>query len=392
MPLLAPTGRAGLAAMTLAIQDLRGRRLASPEALETFLRAHSFPLVEGENVTFVWRGEADRVHLRHWIYGLPSSQALRRLEGSDLWYLSIALPERSRVEYKFELYRGNTVELVTDPLNTHLATDPMGANSVVHAPGYEVPDYTFFDANARPGTLETVVLASESFGEPRPVQVYLPARFRPTRRYPLLVVHDGSDFLRYAGLKTVLDNLIHRLDLPPLVAALTDSPRRLSEYADDARHARFLSCELLPALEARYPLARTRDARCLLGASFGAVASLAAAWRHPGVFGNLALLSGSFAFTDIGAHDRGPVFDPVVEFVNAFRAQPGRPSERVYLACGIYESLIYYNRSIYPLLQSTGMSVRFSEVRDGHNWENWRDRLREGLSWLFPGPLWMVYE
>ena len=24
--------------------------------------------------------------------------------------------------------------------------------------------------------------------------------------------------------------------------------------------------------------------------------------------------------------------------------------------------------------------------------ENWRDRLREGLSWLFPGPLWMVYE
>ena len=27
------------------------------------------------------------------------------------------------------------------------------------------------------------------------------------------------------------------------------------------------------------------------------------------------------------------------------------------------------------------------EARDGHNWENWRDRLREGLAWLFPGPL-----
>jgi enterochelin esterase family protein len=308
----------------------------------------------------------------------------------------VALPHGSRVEYKFELYRtnagGSTVELVTDPLNTHLATDPMGVNSVVHAPGYEVPDYSFFDPNARPGSLETVVLASATFGEPRPVQVYLPARFRPTRRYPLLVVHDGSDFLRYAGLKTVLDNLIHRLDLPPLVAALTDSPRRLSEYADDPRHARFLAGELLPGLEARYPLVRTRDARCLLGASFGAVAALAAAWRHPGVFGNLCLLSGSFAFTDIGAHDRGPVFDPVVEFVNAFRARPGRPSERVFLACGIYESLIYYNRSLLPLLQSTGMAVRLDEVRDGHNWENWRDRLRAGLSWLFPGPLWMVYE
>ncbi|MBL8756749.1 MAG: enterochelin esterase, partial [Planctomycetes bacterium] len=43
-------------------------------------------------------------------------------------------------------------------------------------------------------------------------------------------------------------------------------------------------------------------------------------------------------------------------------------------------------------LQETGMQVRFREANDGHNWENWRDRLREGLSWLFPGPLWLVYE
>ena len=45
-----------------------------------------------------------------------------------------------------------------------------------------------------------------------------------------------------------------------------------------------------------------------------------------------------------------------------------------------------------PILQSTGMDVRYVESFDGHNWENWRDRLREGLFFLFPGPLWMVYE
>jgi enterochelin esterase family protein len=38
------------------------------------------------------------------------------------------------------------------------------------------------------------------------------------------------------------------------------------------------------------------------------------------------------------------------------------------------------------------MTVRYVEARDGHNWENWRDRLREGLSWLFPGPIGLVYE
>ena len=129
-----------------------------------------------------------------------------------------------------------------------------------------------------------------------------------------------------------------------------------------------------------------------MGASFGAVASLSCAWRHPGFWGRLLLQSGSFAFTDIGPHHRGPVFDPVVEFVNAFRKNPGRPSDQVFVSCGTYESLIYENRSMVPLLQQTGMDVRYVEARDGHNWENWRDRLREGLSWLFPGPLWMVYE
>ena len=62
------------------------------------------------------------------------------------------------------------------------------------------------------------------------------------------------------------------------------------------------------------------------------------------------------------------------------------------MSCGTYESLIYENRSLVPFLQGTGMELRYREARDGHNWENWRDRLREGLAWLFPGPLWMVYE
>ena len=130
-----------------------------------------------------------------------------------------------------------------------------------------------------------------------------------------------------------------------------------------------------------------------MGASFGAIASFSIAARYPGVWGRLLLQSGSFAFTDIGRHNRrGPRFDRIVEFVNAYRAEPRAVSQRVFVSCGVYESLIYENRSLVPLLDATGMQVRFVEARDGHNWQNWRDRLREGLSWLFPGPLLFVYE
>ena len=377
--------------MNLAIHDLiKGR--PSRHAVDDFLRDRTFPLLEGRKVTFVWRGEAQGVNLRHWVYGLGSDQPFKRIDGSDLWYLVLELPAGSRVEYKFEVFRGGNGEWIQDPLNPHRANDPYGGNSVCQGKDYAPPEWANVDPDARPGSLEEMTVPSEALGGNRRVTVYLPARYRPTRRYALLVVHDGGDYMRYASLQAVLDNLIHRLEIAPLIVALTHPGDRLAEYADHPGHARFIAQELLPALEARYPLYKQASHRGLMGASFGAVASLSTAWRYPDLFGRLLLQSGSFAFTDIGTHWRGPLFDKVVEFVNAFREAPGRPSERVFLSCGQYESLIYENRSIVPLLQATGMAVRFEEARDGHNWENWRDRLRAGLSWLYPGPLWMVYE
>lgn len=378
--------------MSLMVHELHARGAKDPSWVEGLLRERSFPIVEGRHVTFVWKGRADQVLLRHWIYGLDSAQPFVRVEGTDLWALGLDVPEESRVEYKLELVNGDEHRLVQDPLNPNLANDPFGANSVVHASGYSVPDWSMHDPLARKGSLEQLTLVSDVFGGPRPLQIYLPARFRRERRYPLLIVHDGDDYLRFAELENVLDNLIHRLEVPPMVVALTQSPERVSEYAADERHARFLVDEVVPCLEERYPLIGTPATRGLMGASFGAIASLSTAWRHPGVFDHLLLQSGSFLFTDIGEHQGGPPFDPVVEFVNQFRADPGRPAEHVFLSCGTYEPMIYYNRSMVPTIQDTGMRTKFSESRDGHNWENWRDRLREGLSWLFPGPLWMVYE
>lgn len=376
----------------LAIKQLEESR-PNADAVTRFLASHSFPLVEGPSVTFVFRGDADAVNLRHWIYGLESSQALSRMEGTDLWYLIAEIPERSRVEYKLEVHAHGHARWIEDPLNPNRARDPFGANSVVHGEGYAVPEWSRPDPIARQGRLEPFGFESKALGGQRRGHIYFPARFRRTRQYPLVVVHDGSDYMKYSGMKTVLDNLIHRLEIPEVIVVFTDSPDRLREYANDENHARFLTEELVPDLERRLPLIGKPHGRLLMGASFGGVASLSTAFRYPGFWGRLLLQSGSFAFTDIGkTNRRGPLFDRVVEFVNAFRRNPSAVSERVYVSCGVYESLIYENRSLVPLLQSTGMQVRFVESRDGHNWENWRDRLREGLSWLYPGPLMMVYE
>ncbi len=364
----------------------------TPQDVEAFFKGREFPIVEGKEISFVYRGGAEAVHLKHWVFGLPSSQSLTRIDGTEVWHLTLALPANSRVEYKLEVVREGNGQWMRDPLNPNAAHDPFGANSVAHGLGYAVPPWIHHDPAAKPGKLDEITFDSKTFGR-RGLGVYVPARFSRKRRYPLLVVHDGHDYLRYASLGNILDNLMHRLEVADAIVVLTSSPDRLLEYADHERHARFIVEDLVPFVERVFPVEARPQSRCLMGASFGAVASLSTAIRYPGVFGRLLLQSGSFAFTDIGDRNhRGPLFDPVVAFMNRFRADPTPISERVFVSCGMYESLIYENRSLVPLLLSTGMDVRYVEARDGHNWENWRDRLREGLSWLMPGPFLHVYE
>src|SRR5262249_24690176 len=242
----------GGATMSLAIHGLLHH--PTPEAVDAFVRGRTFPIVEGPSVTFVWRGEADAVNLRHWIYGLPSSQALARLAGTDLWWLIVEIPPCSRVEYKLELVRGGGSELVADPLNPNFARDPFGGNSVVHSHGYQAPAWIQPDPESRPGALEELLIGGAAFGERRRVLLYFPARFRRSRRYPLVFVHDGLDYLQYTGLKTILDNLIHPLAIPDMVVAFANSPNRLHEYANDERHARWVTEEAFPFLEGRFPL------------------------------------------------------------------------------------------------------------------------------------------
>jgi len=377
----------------LAIERLRERRSLDAAAIDRFLSRREVPIVEGARCTFLHRGEADSVTLIHRTVGLPGHLPLQRIDESDLWYVVVELPEGSRFEYQLEVEIEGRRDRFNDPMNHRVAHSPVGSTSVCYARGYQVPEWTQPHPESRPGELLELAVPSRALRRDTQVTLYLPARFRRSTQYPLLVVHDGSDFLHYAVMKTVLDNLIHRLDVAETVVAFVDPGDRLVEYANSAAHARYLATELIPTLEQEFPLRSGPEGRCLMGSSFGAVASLATAYRYPRLVGSLILQSGSFVFTDIGNdHGGGPAFEPVVRFVNRFRAAPRRVADRIFSSCGIYEPLIIPNRSMLHTFEGAGMLVRYVEARDGHSWENWRDRLQDGLSWIYPGPQKFYYE
>lgn len=377
----------------LAINQLRESEHLDEARVDAFVAEHGVPIVEGSKCTFLHRGEADEVWVRHRIVNQPQRVPMKRVPGLSLWWVTIELPEGSRVEYQLEIRRGEHHEHVNDPLNPHVAHSPVGSSSVCHAVGYTTPDWVLHDPDARPGELHDLQIQSKALRRHTTSRVYLPARFRHTTSYPLLVVHDGDDYLNYAAMKTVLDNLIHRLDMAEVVVVFSNPGDRLREYPNYAAHARHITAELIPTLHERLPLIDRPEARCLMGASFGGVASLSVAYRNPDLARTLLMQSGSFVFTDIGDdHGGGPAFDPVVKFMNRYRERPRKVADRMFMTCGVYEPLIVHNRSMVPVFESTGTTVRYVEARDGHSWENWRDRLRDGLSWVFPGPQKFVYE
>ena len=146
---------------------------------------------------------------------------------TDLWYVTTDIPEGSRIEYQFEVTRdGHTDSFLNDPLNPKLAHGPFGASSVCAATGYDVPDWTpprpggpagrDRRAHASPARRCAARCTSTST---------CPRASAGVIRYPLLVVHDGLDYLNYASAKTVLDNLIHRNEVAEMVVAFVPPVR-----------------------------------------------------------------------------------------------------------------------------------------------------------------------
>ncbi len=355
------------------------------KAVDDYLAGVSSPLVEPGALTFLWRGEAQAVLLLRWIHAGVDTQSFIRLPNSDLWHLRIPVQDGGRFEYKLNVIGAQREHWILDPRNPQRAADPFGQNSVAMTHGYKRPDWSI-PRGAPSGSLEKIAIKSEVFGTTRREQVYLPHGYSPNQPYPLILVHDGGDYDDYAELSVSLDNLIAVGDIPPVIAVLSEAGDRMSEYARGRRHARYIVGELLPAIEAQYAVSDAPSNRILLGASLGAVASLATAFRFPGVFGGLILKSGSFILDPAKLRGREhPVFHRVARLLKAMQRAPALPFTRAFVSTGELEGLADENRALADALRQQGVAVRFQSSWDGHHWHNWRDQLRDALMWVL-GP------
>ncbi len=300
----------------------------------------------------------------------------------DTWRLAFLRPAADRLEYLLELtYRTGRRAVVPDPANPLRAPGPFGDRSVVEFPGYEPPGWVA-DEDAARGSLRELPLESVRLRTTVPALLWSAPDTDPERPLPLLLVHDGPEYAEYSSLVRLLDHLVDFGEVPELRAALLPPPGSRNEsYSASARYANALAADLLPAVLVEAPADRPP---VLLGASLGALASLHAHFRNPGLFGGLVLQSGSFFRRRFDAYEsRFERFARITRFAGHVHGRRGfAPPIPTTITCGTAEENLENNRALAEALGRRGWDVRTIWHRDAHNWISWRDSLHPHLAEL----------
>lgn len=198
---------------------------------------------------------------------------------------------------------------------------------------------------------------------------------------PLLLVHDGSDYVRQAALVHWAGAMIESGALAPFRVALLPHGERNEWYSASAAYGRSLCRRVVPALREAFPVSGRPVG---MGASLGALAMLQAQRAWPGTFGGLFLQSGSFFVPRFDRQESGfPRYGRIVRFVRGvLRTTIHADPVPVVMTCGREEENLRNNRLMAGALRAQGYEVTLAEVTGGHDYASWRDALYPHLTSL----------
>ena len=316
--------------------------------------------------------------------GAPPEYA--RVRGGRAWELRLPRPPVDRVEYQLELvHRDGRSEIVCDPANGAVAPGVFGDKSVIELEAYAPPAW-LYDLEAAAG--ETTPISLRVSGLRGDVQgmLWSSPDSEADEPLPLLVVHDGPEYARYAALTRYLDSGTAELELPPMRAALLApvAGARNDHYSASARYAAAFAREILPALLELAPAPDERRQRIGMGASLGALAMLHLHRIVPWTFGALFLQSGSYFRRRSDRHEAGfERFARVSRFVGTvLNAREWEDRIPVTMTCGTGEENLQNNRAVAAALAAQGYPAELIENRDAHTWVGWRDTFEPHLAAL----------
>ena len=405
-------------------------QLASQLQAQLWQQVTSTPLLEADPtqegkylVTFLWRGAAHSVLL--FVNRLTDEKNLadsymRRLPGTDTWYLTYRMDGDWRASYCFlpapaaaqaPWLQGSQVRLrqaldggLPDPHNPVTCTNRRGfVQSVVSlplAPAWPLGEWPVFSddaagagrfdggglgagrGDADAGSLDAgrldVVADLDTLG--RQIWVYTPAPISRTQSYPVLLVLDGEVWLKRHHLHLALAQLMDAGLIAPAYMVFIDSggtEQRWQELGDsESDFGGYLSGQLLNWLKAHYAISPNPADRVVIGQSLGALTVLRTLVGYPQLIGSGISQSASLwqevLFSELNALDA--------------TAMP-LAGTRAWIEVGSQEWILapLQPKAVRQLRQA-GMQVKDVVYNGGHDYACWRINLASALMHLLPGP------
>ncbi len=378
-------------------------------AVEALLRDLDGPLIDGERVLFLWQGDAEEVGIAGDMFGFRYDEAMRRLEGTDLWWWQTELDRRGRFNYVFF----PDYQPALDPLNPRtVESTAMGPDlnhrdeTALQMSWFAMPDWpgnrtaapspprdseSLQGAGGRLESFEVVVeLPSQGRGPGRasgpqsvtvPVTVWLPPGYDEPgsdERYPAVFSLE-----RYAypigDWPGTLDAVVGSR-VAPLIGVLIDPPTGFYGRRGGGRVG-LLMPEIVAEVDERYRTLAEPEHRAVVGALYTGPPALALAIGEDRLFARVAVQSPFAIDATLPMHRE-----------QLARASSAPRPTALYFEWAHWEmrsrleglELADYMRDLYEIFVDAGYDVIGGEVWDSTDWAGWRNRTDLVLEALFP--------
>lgn len=339
--------------------------------VDSFMNATAtFPYIEVDTmVHFVYFQDAQSVAMAGDATDWNPSKNLTRITGCNFWYYNTTYEADARLDYKFVI---NGSEWILDPKNPYTCTGGYGPNSELRMPAYQVPPETAYYADIPHGALKDTTFHSAILGNTRSIRIYLPPGYSTGASvYPVVLFHDGLEYITLCKANNILDYLIAHQQMVPVIGVFVPPVDREAEYAGDKmdNFTRFIIEELMPVIDTKYRTSRDSSKRAMAGASNGGNISLYIGMKHPEQFGKIAAQSSNVTTAISNTFANGP-----------------KLGLELYLDIGTYDlaELIPLVHNFLEILRTRDYLFQFYEVHEGHSWGNWSGHLRLPLMQFFP--------
>jgi enterochelin esterase-like enzyme len=330
-----------------------------------------FPITESDTLcNFIYKGVAQNIRIAGDFTFWNPDKTMIQVTGTDFWYYSTHFESDARLDYQYVLNGSNWV---LDPRNPHTCIGGYGPNSELRMPEYVVPPEISYFPSIPHGTIRDTSFYSTNLNNTHLVKIYLPPGYDIHKKYPVILFHDGPEYISLGNTNNIFDYLISHHEIDPVIGVFVAPVERESEYDGNKKDAftAFIVDELMRVIDQKYSTSKDPHKRATLGASSGGNIALYIGMKHPESFGKIAAQSSNIETVISNTYQNGAKMDL-----------------ELYIDIGTYDisMLIPLVSNFVQILQEKNYLYQSKIWHEGHSWGCWKGHLSYALRQFFaPG-------